>query len=124
MKILFLDDDQTRHNFFRDWCQEKGHMDVTHVFTADGAAEALAADTFDLIFLDHDLGEEHYGAVGEKPGDGTGLARWMSKEWDYPEGTRIVVHSWNHSGAARMMDHLWEMEPVWSPFGPGLKKFL
>lgn len=133
MRVLFLDDDKQRHAIFLEWCAE---FDIVpdRVFDADAAADALKKSVYDVCFLDHDLAEEHYGALGEKKGDGTALVRWM-----VADGNRhlipklIVVHSYNPDGAKRMLNLLLEMfshwgvvdtTAVWNPFGPGLKRFL
>lgn len=123
MRILFLDDDRRRHELFREWAQAKGQMNVTHAYTADGAAEYMAENDYNLVFLDHDLADEHYGSgLGERPGDGTGLARWMVDHWR--SSGRVVVHSWNPDGAGRMVALLAPWKAVHVPFGPALKEYL
>lgn len=133
MRVLFLDDDTFRHSHFLEWCSE---VDVvpTMVKTADKCAEELEKGPWDIVFLDHDLAADHYGAMGEKEGDGTALARWMSKDTKrIPK--EVVIHSYNPDGAARMQAILHEATKsscftneqwriYYQPFGPSLKPFL
>lgn len=97
MRILFLDDDLTRWQAFRQ--KVIGH-NVQWVSTSAEAIGALAADPFDLVYLDHDLDEECTGVNG----DGLEVACWMA----HPDNreryrqTTIVVHSLNHEGASNM----------------------
>lgn len=55
MKILILDDMELRHNAFANFF--RGH-DVTHAFTFSEFVDFLnESSPFDLICLDHDLGD-------------------------------------------------------------------
>lgn len=118
MKILFLDDDETRHSFFAEWT--KAH-DVTHVRTASKAADLLEEQKWDACFLDHDLGESE-----ALHGNGTSLARWLHEN-PLKIPPMVVIHSWNSDGAKTMMDYIWgssNRDVYWNPFGPGLRRFL
>ncbi len=85
MRILVLDDEKVRHDTFAS--RLAGH-DVTHVWSAKAAAKALDRERFDLVFLDHDL--------GESAGNGQQVADYIARRLD-PEkrSGRVIVHSWN-----------------------------
>lgn len=117
MKILILDDDHDRHTIFAK--QYAGH-ELTHVFNVAGAQAALSAEKFDLVSLDHDLGEviaetqpdgnvvlaERTGydvvlyLVSEVPRD-----RWPGEaivhSWNAPKGKKMVATLKQHGQAAR-----------------------
>jgi CheY-like chemotaxis protein len=99
-KYLVLDDDKERHDGFEK-CLSR-HGQVTHVYTYDEAAKALDKETFDEIFLDHDLGDFGPGPSGYGESERTGadvalyLARIVPEE-RYPK--MVHIHSWNPAGA-------------------------
>lgn len=121
MKILFLDDDETRHEFFEKWASEKGH-EVHHRHDAQACVDKLEAQKWDAVFLDCDLGDIHEeGYVS-----GEHVANWLYLHPDRVPPL-VVVHSWNTEGAARMMDSIWgntNKDVHWCPFGPGIKRYL
>lgn len=100
MKILFLDDDEGRHDAFGS--ESVGH-DITHVRTVGQAIKALKASKFDLISLDHDLGGRHYVPSDDPEGTGWHVAKYLASV-----GTDacIIVHSYNVTGAERMIQTL------------------
>lgn len=59
MKILFLDDSTERRTSFRDNCQDhtivmaKDYLSAVQMFNTN--------DPFDIMFLDHDLGQKQTG---------------------------------------------------------------
>lgn len=124
MRLLFLDDDQTRIDQFYEWT--RGH-DLTVVMNAEDAIFVLSRDEpFDLIFLDHDLEDMHYTPQGyqERPETtGDAVAQWLVAN---PEKRpkRAIVHSWNPDGAQRMGARLHEcgVRVLKCPFGPKLKE--
>jgi CheY-like chemotaxis protein len=109
-KILILDDDRVRHYCF----DEKFAIDypdakIDHVYTANECIEALKrTDKYDLVHLDHDLGD--FGPYSdEKEHTGVDVCRWMAGTDGLTEDKRpdmIIVHSWNATGAKRMIDIL------------------
>jgi CheY-like chemotaxis protein len=112
MKILFLDDDETRHTYAQKALI--GH-DARFVRTAKAAIEALTAEQYDVAMLDHDLGGLHY-----TPSDGTSgyaVARAIADGACVPPKF-VVVHSYNPAGAHNMLRALTGLA-VWAPFGPG-----
>lgn len=96
MRILFLDDDLNRHSELDRVIGEKYY--VKHVYTAEGAIDALKLDTYDLVMLDHDLGLSHDpdGLDVELGPDGRVVVNWMIGHYADP-ATRppVIVHSWN-----------------------------
>lgn len=107
--VLFLDDDMSRHRLFKQYIMSQpGSVEVTYVWTADGAKKALVEKKFDFASLDHDL-----GGVADQMCDpdgptqcpnGTTLARWMRDEMPQSQWPiEIVVHSFNRDGAMAML---------------------
>lgn len=100
-KILFLDDDATRHARFR-----KTHIgeDVTYVWGYHECVEELESGTvFDVAQLDHDLSEE--AAMGKPPDGektGTDVAKYIAAMPEEKRPKLIVIHSFNRYGALRM----------------------
>jgi hypothetical protein len=105
-RILFLDDSRVRHDAF---ALSRGGDEILHVCTAADATRALdGGERFDLVYLDHDLAEEHYlemsggmretPAPGDPPYDpGTGMDVVLHILQMPPERrpARVVVHSHN-----------------------------
>jgi CheY-like chemotaxis protein len=100
LKILVLDDDETRLASFRK--KLIGHV-VECVKESKEAIRALENDLFDAVSLDHDLG----GQVFQKSGENTGyeVAQWLHDHEDRKPKT-IIIHSFNPAGAKNMMDLL------------------
>lgn len=107
MKILIVDDMEERHVSFR--LQLSGH-ELWHVYDGLEAADVMLRETFDVMYLDHDLADEHYDdqkcereSIPDRPMDGRDVARLVIS---LPEERRpkcVVVHSWNVAGARAMM---------------------
>lgn len=115
MKILFLDDDELRHEYAQ---QELIGHEVEHVRTVPEALTALALRYFDLAMLDHDLGGGEHCAPSNEV-SGYEVARRIS-EGDVLQPRFVLVHSYNAPGAQRMIAAL-KAAPLrcaWIPFGP------
>lgn len=100
MKILILDDDRCRHIIFKRNFSPPHQL--THVETASEAIKALMNDTFDAVFLDHDLGGETFvDSFGTTLNTGYSVAKWLA---EHPERTpkAIYIHSLNPIGAGNM----------------------
>ena len=99
MNILVLDDDPSRLRAFKFELGSRGHL-VRTVINAPETIEALAHETFDVAFLDHDL----RGVLYEPSGPGTGyeVACWLEENPDRCP-PRVFVHSLNGPGAQRMV---------------------
>lgn len=87
-RIYILEDDPNRMKKFNRECI--GHS-LTHDDTAEGFIEKLEAEQefIDVVFLDHDLGGEHYVSSDEKKhGHGScSMALAKQKEYWYNRGT-------------------------------------
>lgn len=100
MNILILDDDIIRLKAFKE--KLIGHNVVT-TMTASEAIKELSNNTFELLFLDHDLGNKQMEASG--PGTGYEVALWLSEKED-KQPDIIVIHSYNPVGARNMANLL------------------
>ena len=113
MKVLFLDDMPHRHESFKEHFGDESN-DITYVETVEETIEALKADDYDSIFLDHDLGGTYYAPSDEK--SGYAVAEWIAKNITYKP--IIILHTMNHAGGTRMYGVLKDagFNPVLSPF--------
>jgi ActR/RegA family two-component response regulator len=98
MKILILDDDQTRHKEFN---RRLIGNTVKNVFTVSETIEALKNESWDYIFLDHDLGGKTFVNSGGSEETGWDVAVWLSENPDRQPKT-IIIHSFNPCGAKNM----------------------
>jgi len=108
VKILILDDMDLRHNYFAKLFDGN---DITHAFSFSQFLKSLNAKSpFDLVCLDHDLGEfedcDHWT-------DGKGNKREFNgqhaaiKIIDLPDELlpkQVLIHSMNPSGAKFIYD--------------------
>lgn len=100
MKILFLDDDTTRHKSF---IRNRIGMDITAVRSYEAACQALSETLFDVAYLDHDLSE--MAAAGMPASDektGTHVAEFIASLPEDKRPKRVVIHSFNDYGRKRM----------------------
>lgn len=56
MKVLFIDDENMRHQMALSLAKDEG-IDLTQAFTIDEAIEFLESDNYDLVCIDHDMRE-------------------------------------------------------------------
>jgi CheY-like chemotaxis protein len=114
MRVLFLDDDPGRHACLKRL--SVGH-EVTAVVTAAEAIAALRENEYDLVCLDHDLGGKVF--VNSTDEDtGYQVAKSLSRPGArIPR--RVIVHSFNPDGTARMVRRLRAagVDVVAAPFG-------
>lgn len=96
MKIFVLDDDDERIHWFQLLGEE-----VEYAHDPKEAEYIISNDTFDIIFLDHDLGGPYRGPCG----DGIDLANIMASNLIHTS-TPIVVHSMNYGGATNILNAL------------------
>lgn len=92
MQILVLDDSPARLRQFAQWLAP---MPFESVNTADQAYAALQNTLFDLVFLDHDLGED------EKTGSDL-TRRWLANRPISSPRLHVVLHTSSEAGAALM----------------------
>jgi CheY-like chemotaxis protein len=116
MKILILDDDQTRHDGFK---KNLIGFDLEHTYTSKECIEKLKNNTYNMVLLDHDLG----GQVFVDSGENTGweVSEWLSKNPD-KKPKHIIVHSWNPVGANNMKNVL--ITALCIPFGKNLFDYI
>ena len=100
MKILILDDDESRHRIFNENLNYPGNF-VENVYTAKECIDKLKEETWDICFLDHDLGGKVYVNSGE--GTGWEVAKWLSENLDKKPDT-VIIHSYNPGGASLMQN--------------------
>lgn len=103
-RILIVEDDDLRCSWFhREFASYE--RDTTPYVSV--AVSWLREREYSLIFLDHDLAEEHYAL--EMADDGlTGyvVAAWLAQHPDQQSEAQIIIHSLNYMGAQRMLDVL------------------
>jgi CheY-like chemotaxis protein len=118
MRVLTLDDMETRHYYFRRWF---AGFDLVETYTAKEAITALDnGGRFDLVMLDHDLAESHYLTLSEglseeqlpgmdeyEPGTGLDVARHIATMPKEKQPGQVVVHSWNPGGSAAMHETIY-----------------
>ena len=102
-RVLILDDDENRHAEFERILHGTSRL---HVYTAAQAIAALRDNApYDLVCLDHDLGDCQNRMLAVEPGDGTEVALFINLHLErrqYPK--RVLIHSWNHAGRERMAE--------------------
>ena len=102
-RVLILDDDENRH---REFERILHGISLLHVYTASQAISALRDNApYDLVCLDHDLGDHENKALAINPGTGTEVAQFINLHLErnhYPK--RVMIHSWNSVGRLRMAD--------------------
>jgi len=97
MRALVLEDDKNRVKEFKQRMLEIGCV-ADYVDTARAAIDLLRKKTYDVIFLDHDLGGEVFADITDS-NTGSEVARWISGN---PVGCPVVIHSLNPVGADNM----------------------
>ena len=125
MKILILDDLKVRHDTFEK--MYTGH-EVVSVYRFSEFAAQIKDQKWDLIHLDHDLGEaenadyriDGWGSRRDYTGYDASWRLVLTCEMN-PElmPDRVIVHSVNPTGAKRMLDELMHagFNVTWDPFG-------
>jgi len=102
LRVLLLDDDERRH----DWFAARFAGDQLDIAVAPADAIALlGTHDYDAIFLDHDLLPEHYRTTDARDDERTGyaVAAWLAARPDVQPATTIIVHTRNANGALRMV---------------------
>ena len=121
MRVLVLDDIEFRHNTFD--AVYRG-ADVRHAYTYHTFVYLLKGVKWDLVHLDHDLGDF---VVGDTFTDGWGKQREYTglhaaeRICELPDGAlplRVIIHSVNPSGAQAMRAMLQRrgVHVTWEPF--------
>lgn len=107
--MFFLDDMPERHESFESQLEAARIIPHWSAETGEHAIEQLREfPRFDVAFLDHDLGQEHYAehrAGVREPTrvlDGTGVAEYIATMPEVQRPLVAIIHSWNRYGANRM----------------------
>lgn len=101
MKILILDDSQSRLTTFRRKLIGAVVTCVEHA--SDAIREIEENEPFDYIFLDHDLDGKIYVPSG--PGTGYEVAQWLKDHPDKMPG-KVIIHTCNEKAWPLMMEEL------------------
>ena len=111
MRILVVDDDQSRHDFFR---KAYNGMDdiIVQSYDYDNALLELSSTptSFDLMFLDHDLSLDTIMCDPHNTYEKTGsdIAKFIAREINPSDcvGLEIYCHSMNPYGRVNMVNIL------------------
>ena len=126
-KLLFLDDDKTRHDAVEASSQHT-NVEVIHCFTLDQFIAALKDPdntTFSMVSLDHDLNDFDSKSVAYDGQEATGLDACgflVRDEFATKLPDTIFIHSVNPCGAKNMQMFLESrgFNVVWIPFAEPL----
>lgn len=120
-RLLLLEDDPERRKWFT-FAFTGWHIDWAT--TVEEAIEFAQKNIYDLIHLDHDLGD--FSTVPKTPGylekhtverTGYDFAKWLARSESPQQRVPVVIHSMNPGGAQRMYDVLWaERDTAIVPF--------
>lgn len=111
MRVLVVDDDQSRHDFFRRAYNTIDDV-LIQAYDYDNAILEISSTpySFDLMFLDHDLSG---AATALAPWDhfektGSDIAEYIARDLDPQEcvDMKIYVHSMNPIGRVNMVNIL------------------
>jgi CheY-like chemotaxis protein len=97
MKILILDDDQTRHLLLSDQYRD---MEQAHVTTAAKAIAAVRSERFDVVTLDHDLGDWQHNTTG------TDVVRAIVSLPAEARPARVIMHTGSSRDGLRCLEML------------------
>ena len=104
IRVFLLDDDTRRHEWFSK--RFKGDL-VDIADDVERAVQYLSANSYDAIFLDHDLHPEHYHADShDDERTGFAVASWLAANPELQRASTILVHTRNADGAIRMVEEL------------------
>ena len=104
IRVFLLDDDKRRHEWFAS--RFKGDfIDMAH--NVEQAQELLSTNSYDAIFLDHDLHPEHYNSFNhDDTRTGFAIASWLASNPELQRAATIMVHTRNADGAMRMVEEM------------------
>ena len=112
MKILIVEDNQDRINQFE---KILAGQELTIVKTAAEGKELVMKHKYDLIMLDHDLGDRVF-VNSEDENTGYQVAKAICESQN--KSTHIVVHSWNPEGVKNIMSL--QLQTFYHPFGTAI----
>jgi len=104
IRVFLLDDDVRRHNWFAT--RFKGDQ-LDFALNVAQAEQLLSENSYDAIFLDHDLHPEHYeSSTPDDERTGYAIASWLASRPELQRASTIFVHTRNADGAMRMVEEL------------------
>jgi hypothetical protein len=104
IRVFLLDDDRRRHRWFS--ARFKGDF-VDVADNVEQAQQLLSANSYDALFLDHDLHPEHYNTLShDDERTGYAVALWLAANPELQRASTIMVHTRNADGAMRMVEEL------------------
>ncbi len=107
ISVFLLDDDRRRHR----WFQKRFDGDAIDIAeTVEDAKTLLTGNTYDAIFLDHDLLPHHYDSNDHDDFGRTGMAiaEWLNEQSELHRAATIIVHTRNADAAIPMVMKLRE----------------
>ncbi|MGB7068876.1 MAG: cyclic-phosphate processing receiver domain-containing protein [Pyrinomonadaceae bacterium] len=107
ISVFLLDDDKRRHRWFQKRF-EGDSLDIAE--TVDEAKSLLNDNSYDAIFLDHDLLPHHYESNDHDDFASTGyaIAEFLNDRSTLQRAATIVVHTRNADAAIPMVQKLRE----------------
>jgi hypothetical protein len=107
ISVMLLDDDKRRHRWFDKRFSGDG-LDIAE--TVEEAKVLLAENSYDAIFLDHDLLPHHYESNDHDDFASTGyaIAEFLNERADLQRAATIIVHTRNADAAILMVQKLRE----------------
>ncbi len=107
ISVMLLDDDRRRHRWFQ---KRFSGDDLDIAENVDEAKELLAGNSYDAIFLDHDLLPHHYESNNHDDFASTGyaIAEWLHEKAELQRAATIIVHTRNADAAIPMVQKLRE----------------
>jgi len=102
ISVFLLDDDRRRHRWFEKRF-DGDDLDIAE--TVEEAKEILSENTYDAIFLDHDLLPLHYESNNHNDFANTGyaIAEWLDERRELQRAATIIVHTRNADAAIPMV---------------------
>jgi CheY-like chemotaxis protein len=103
--VFLLDDDKRRHRWFSKRF-DGDDLDIAE--NVEEAKELLAENSYDAIFLDHDLLPHHYESNEHDDFASTGyaIAEWLHDNQNLQRAATIIVHTRNADAAIKMVQKL------------------
>lgn len=107
ISVFLLDDDRRRHQWFESRF-DGDDLDIAE--TVEDAKEFLSENTYDAVFLDHDLLPHHYESNDhdDYAQTGYGIAEWLNEKPELQRAATIIVHTRNADAAIPMVQKLRE----------------
>lgn len=107
ISVMLLDDDTRRHR----WFAKRFHGDELDIAeNVEEAKEFLSQNSYDAIFLDHDLLPHHYESNDHDDYGQTGyaIAVWLNENPELQRAATVIVHTRNADAAIPMVQTLRE----------------